>query len=77
MPNLRVPKELKCQYRIEDGGVVELRLSKLLRQFGRGMKVCFMTRTDNIVNVDAVETRPTIDSLESQATACGHFGLSA
>ena len=41
------------------------------------MKGAFMTPTGNVVNVDSVETTPTIDNPEDHSMACGQFGLSA
>lgn len=55
MPNLGMPKELKCQYRTEYSSVASRECRKLLRQFERGMKGFFMTRRGNVVNVETVK----------------------
>jgi hypothetical protein len=36
-----------------------------------------MTRTGNVVNVETVESTPTIDNPDHHPMACGHVGLSA
>jgi len=76
MPNPRSRKSLKSQDSNRWQRAYELTLSKQFRQFERGMKGCFMTQTCNVVNVDVVETSPTIDEPEDHQRPAGTSVLS-
>ena len=76
MPNPGVSKPLKSQHRMEISsvGVESVEIIPTVQAWNEGV---FVTRTANVVNVEAVETTPTIDNKQDHPTACEHFGLSA
>jgi len=77
MPNLGVSKEVKFQHRMAGSSVARRECRNNSDSSRVGMKKLLKTRTGNVVNVDTVETSPTIDNPESHPTARRHFGLSA
>jgi hypothetical protein len=74
MPNLPLPKELKCQsgWKTE---VLRVETVEIIPTVRAGNEWVFVIRTGNVVNVETVEATPAIDNSGDHPTARGHFGL--